>query len=314
MATKKPKTAAKKTTAAKPKTAAAKKTVKAVKKTTAPTVKPVATPVQTETVDSKKEGIFKGFFSKKYEGEEGILTIFKKPTLYGALLGEVLGTMILTLVLFALSLMGIANVALYAFAIIATIVVVYSFSGAHLNPIVTVGMMATRRVSVIRGVLYIIAQIVGAWFGWMIMNAFYLRGGDSAYALPAMAEVAEGNFWLVTLIELLGATIIGFFFARALTYKRSVFTFAAIVAGGLCAAVLIGYVVSAAFVGLSNNFIFNPATALMYQIFPVAGEDFGAIFGGICSALATYVLFPMIGGTLGFYLADFASKLAGEKA
>ena len=166
MATTKPKTAAKKT-AAKPKTAAAKKTVK--------TVKPVATPVETKKVDNKG-GIFKGFFSKKYDKDESILTIFKTPNIYGSALGEIIGVMLLTLVMFSLSLMGIANIAMYAFALIAILVAVYAFSGAQLNPIVTVGMMATRRMSVIRGIVYIVAQIIGAWLGWMIFNAFHLVG------------------------------------------------------------------------------------------------------------------------------------------
>ena len=301
----------------KPKTTTTKKSKSTQKPKTAEKKAPVAKVVEEkkveEKVTAKKESCLKGFFGKKYDTNESILTIFKNPKLYGALLGEVIGSMLLTLVLFALSLMGIANIAMYAIGIIAIVIAVYAFSGANLNPIVTVGMMASRRMSVIRGVLYIIAQIVGAWLGWMIFNAFHLAGGDSAYAIPAMAEVAEGNFWVVTLIELLGASIIAFCFARALSYKRSVFTFAAVVAGGMAVAVVAGYVVSAAFLGLSNNFVFNPAAALMFQIFPTAGESFGEVFGGIASALATYALFPMIGGVIGFYLSDFASKLSGEK-
>ena len=126
--------------------------------------------------------------------------------------------MCLTLLLFSLALMGIANVALYAVGIIAILMAVFALSGANLNPFITVGMMATRRMSVIRGVLYIIAQILGAWLGWLIFNAFHLAGGDTtAYAVPTLATIAEGKWWLVTSIELLGATIVGFFFARALT-------------------------------------------------------------------------------------------------
>ena len=259
------------------------------------------------------EKIFKGFFAKKYEGKESILTIFKNPRFYGSIVGEILGSMFVVLLLFAISMMGIHNIAIYGFALIAVLIAVYAFSGANLNPLVTVGMMATRRMSVIRGIIYIIAQIVGAWLGWMVFNAFYLSGGDTAYAMTQMAEVAEGKFWVVTLIELLGAVIIGFFFARALAYKRSVFTFAAVVTGGMVLAILVGYIISAAFLGLSNNFIFNPAAALMFQIFPTAGESFGEVLGGICSALATYAVFPMLGGVIGFYLSDFASKLSGEK-
>ena len=312
MATKKPKTTTKKSKpVSKPKTAA-KTTVKATAKPVSPKETAEEKKVD-EKITNTNEKIFKGFFAKKYEGKESILNVFKCPKFYGSLVGEVLGTMLVTLLLFAVSMMGIHNIAIYAFALIAIIVAVYAFSGANLNPIVTVGMMATRRVSVIRGVMYIIAQIVGAWFGWMIFNAFYLAGGDTAYAMTTMAEVAEGNFWVVSLIELLGAFIIGFFFARATAYKRSVFTFAAVVTGGVVLAFLAGYIISAAFLILSNNFVMNPAVALMFKIFPTAGESFGEVLLGICSALATYAVFPMAGGVIGFYLSDFAAKLNGEK-
>ena len=309
MANKKPKSskAQNKSKTTKPKTAT--KTVE----------KPVSEAPKTNTVEKKevvtstKKSCFAGFFSKKYEEKESILTIFKNHKFYGALLGELIGTMFITLLLFALSLMGIASVATYSFAIIAIYIAIYAFSGACLNPIVTVGMMATRRISVIRGVMYIIAEIVGAWLGWLIFNSFHLAGGDGAYDITKMAEIGEGKFWVIALVELFGAFVIAFFYARAVKYKRSVFTFAATVAGGMALAVVIGYVVSAAFLGLSNNFIFNPATALMLQIFPASGDDFGQIIGGICQALSAYAILPMIGGVIGFYLSDFTAKLSAEE-
>lgn len=273
---------------------------------------PKVNPMDEKTTDTQGK-LFKGFFSRKYDEDESILTIFKKPKFYGALLGEVVGTALLSLLLFALSLMGLYSMATYSFALIAILIAVYAFSSACLNPIVTVGMMASRRMSVIRGVMYIIAEIVGAWLGWLIFNAFHAAGGESAYDVPTISAIAEGGFWLVTFVELLGAVIISFFFARALKYKRSVFTFGAVAAGGVVLAIIVGYVVSAAFLSLSNNFIFNPAAALMFQIFPTAGEDFGEIMGGVGQALAVYALFPMIGGAIGFYLSDFMARLCGEK-
>ena len=298
MATKKSKSSAK---SAKAKTTKPKTAEKSVKKSEieAPKTNTVEE-TKVTTTTSEKKSCFKGFFAKKYEEKESILTIFKNHKFYGALLGEVIGTMLIALLLFALSLMGIANVAMYAFAIIAILVAVYAFSGACLNPIVTVGIM------------YIIAEILGAWLGWLIFNGFHLAGGETAYDVPAMAAVAEGGFWTVTMVELIGAAVIGFFFARAIEYRRSVFTFAAVVAGGMALAVLIGYVVSAAFLGLNSNFVFNPAVALMMQIFPTAGENFGEILGGICQALSIYALIPMIGGVVGFYLSDFARKLSED--
>jgi len=280
----------------------------------APATKTAVT-TKSEAITSKpeeKKPIFKGFFSKKYEENESVLTIFKNHKFYGALLGEVIGTMLITLLLFALSLMGLSSIATYSFAVIAIFVGVYAFSGACLNPIITVGMMASRRMSVIRGVMYILAEIVGAWLGWLIFNSFQLAGGDSAYAVPAMAEVAEGKFFVVAMIEMIAAIIVAFLYARALKYKKSVFTFAAVVAGAFAFVMVVSYVISAAFLGLNANFIVNPATALMFQIFPTAGANFGEIFGGICQALSIYVLLPAVGGVIGFYISDFLGKLSDE--
>ena len=296
MATKKSKSSSKstKTSSTKSKTAD-----KSVKKTEA---------AKTNTVEKTgaKKSCLSGFFAKKYDEKESILTIFKSHKFYGALLGEVIGTLLLALLFFSLLLMGLPNAATYAFA-------VYAFSGSCLNPLIAVGMMASRRMSVIRGIMYIIAEIIGAWLGWMIFNGFHLTGGETAYDIPAMSALAENGFWPAAMVELIGAIIIAFFFARALKYKRSVFTFGAVVAGGIILAIIIGYVVSAAFLGLNNNFIMNPAIATMLQIFPQSGENFGEILGGICQALSLYAIIPMIGGALGFYLSDFTGKLSDEE-
>ena len=315
MATKKSKSSNKsnKTKSTKPKTANSSTNKAEHKAATTTITEETKTTEVSKPVSSGKKSCFKGFFARKYEEKESILTIFKNHKFYGALLGEVIGTMLIALLLFSLSLMGIANIATYGFAIIAVLVAVYAFSGACLNPIITVGMMASRRMSVIRGVMYIIAEIVGAWIGWLIFNAFHLAGGETAYDIPTIAAIGEGGFWIVAFIELLGAAIIAFFFSRALKYKRSVFTFAAVVAGGMALAVVVGYVVSAAFLGLNNNFIFNPAVAFMLKIFPQSGENFGEILGGICQALSAFAIIPMIGGVIGFYLSDFMSKLSSEE-
>ena len=302
----------------KPKTSSSKSAKTKTTKTAAKTVKnpvPEATKTKPEdkVIASKNESCFKGLFAKKYEEKESILTIFKNHKFYGALLGEILGTAFITMLLFALTLIRIENMAIYTFAVIAVFIAIYSFSGACLNPIVAIGMMASRRMSVIRSIMYIIAEIIGAWIGWLIIDSFHLAGGESAYAMPTMAAVEEGQFPYFAFVELLGAIVIAFFYARALKYKRSVFTFGATVAGGMIIAILIGYIVSAAFLQLNNNFVFNPASALMFKIFPTSGENFGEILGGVCQALSIYALLPMVGGVVGFYLADFTSKLSGEE-
>ena len=193
-----------------------------VKKTTSPakTAAPKAAKTTVvASVSSKSSNPFKGFFARKYDANENILTIFKSPRIIGAILGEIIGTMLLTMILLTL---GIFNPLYLIFGIMVITIGVFALSGANLNPAITVGMMASRRMAPIRGTLYIIAQILGAWFGLLIVNAFKLAGGEGAQDLPALGLTDDKMFWAVTCIELLGAIIIGFCFARALIYKRSV--------------------------------------------------------------------------------------------
>ena len=279
------------------------------KATAAKTAKVVAAPVTSPATSDKP---LKGWFKKKYDASENILTIFTKPQIYGAIIGEIVGTMLLTMVLLTL---GIYQPLYIMFGVIAISAAVFALSGANLNPIVTVGMMATRRMSAIRGVVYLLSQVIGAWLAYLVTSGFLNQAEEGATAeLPVMAEIADGQFWLITMIEFVGAIMIGFFFARAIAYKRSTLTFAAIYGTGICVALLFTIVVSSSFLGLQNNFILNPAAALMYQILPTGGESFGAVFGSVCGALLTYVIFPMIGGVLGFYLADLGARLSGQCA
>jgi hypothetical protein len=173
--------------------------------------------------------------------------------------------------------------------------------------------------SPIRGTLYIIAQLVGAWIGLLIVTQFYTAGGDAAQEMPKMIAPLWGEgeiFGLIAMVELIGAMILGFCFARALLYKRSVFTFGAVVSGGVFLAILIAVVLTGNYLGIQgNSFALNPAIAIMYQALPVGGVDvsFGELLGQIGIALSAYAIIPMIGGTIGFYLSDFASKLSGQK-
>ena len=104
MATKKPKTSAKSTKAktTKPKTAA-KTTVKPVSEA------PKTKTVEKEEVKAKKKSCLSGFFAKKYEEKEGVLTVFKTPKFYGALIGEIIGTLLMTMLIFALTITGISG-------------------------------------------------------------------------------------------------------------------------------------------------------------------------------------------------------------
>lgn len=268
----------------------------------------VATPV-TQTQTASAEPSLKGFFARKCDKNENILTIFKTPRIWGALIGELVGTMLIVMLLLTLG----ANPSYLLFAIVGVYLAVVALSGANLNPLVTVGMMATRRMSAIRGVLYILAQLLGAGIAKAVVSAFLNASGNiDQYTLPAMAEISGETFWTVALVELMGAIIIAFCFARALRFvKKSPLAFAMTVASSITLAVILGIVISN-FFGLQDNFIFNPAAALMYGILPSVADGIGELAAMAGLALAAYVVVPMIGGVIGFYLSDFAGKLAAN--
>lgn len=284
-----------------------------------------------ETTVSKKEGIketkevkqttstketvtatasanpFCGFFARKYDKNENILTIFKTPKIWGALLGEVIGTMLLVMLLLTL---GIQPMYLWM-GLICIYAVIVGVSGANLNPLVTAGMMATRRMSAIRGVLYMLAQLLGAWVGLIVINAFRL-GSGSASELPMMTEITGDTFWAVALVELFCAIVLAFCFARALKYaKKSALAFSWIVTSAIALVIIFATVISQGFFSLSNSFMINPVAALMYQILPTAADNFGELMQLAGLAVAAYVVFPIIGGIIGFYLSDVMTRLAG---
>ena len=274
------------------------------------------------TVAAKANPV-KEFFARKFDASENILTIFKSGKIFGALIGELLGTAAISAIVLTLGL----NPIYVVFAYLGITLAVFKLSGANLNPVITAGMLATRRMSAIRGVLYLIAQVLGAWIAYLVVNAFLQAGiatgnVQSTTALPALATAdsitvaTEGAsyFWAITMIEFIGAIIFAFIFARALAYKRSSFTFAATVAAGMFTAILFALTISMNYLGISQEYtyVLNPATAVVYGLFPSSAEGFDALMQALMPMLVSYVIFPILGGIVGFYASDIAGKLSGE--
>ena len=301
MANQKPKKSGKK--ADKPATQPeAKKEVKEVKETA----------VTKETVTASNENPMKGFFARKCDKNENILTIFKTPKIWGALIGEVIGTMLLVILLLVLSLLGAPQPLILGLAVICIYLAVVGLSGANLNPLITVGMMATRRMSAIRGVLYILAQLLGGWLAMIVINAFRI-GSGSTLNMPVMDALEGETFWGIALIELFGAIVLAFFFARALRFARkSPLAFAMTIASGLVLLDIVAYVISQGFFMVTASYMFNPVAALMHQILPTTADNFGELAQAAGLAVAAYVLVPMVGGVIGFYLSDIATRLSSD--
>ncbi len=321
------KPAAKSKPASKPKTTAAKvdKKAEVVAEKTAAKKKTESKKEEVKVITAPKPSGVKEFFARKFDASENILTIFKDTHIIGAILGEIIGVALITMIVMTLGLM---NPLYFIFGYLVITLLVFRLSGANLNPIVTAGMLATRRMSAIRGVLYLIAQVLGAWLGFMIIKSFFQVGIDSGAldaetaVLPALTPASEltvategySMFWPIVMVEFMGAIIIGFAFARALVYKKSAFTFSAIIAAGVFLALLFAVVICSNFFYTTENlFVMNPAVAFVYGLFPSSAEGFDALMQALLPMLVTYVIFPVLGGIIGFYVSDFASKMAGHE-
>uniref|UniRef100_T1IHJ4 Aquaporin n=1 Tax=Strigamia maritima TaxID=126957 RepID=T1IHJ4_STRMM len=118
-----------------------------------------------------------------------------------ALFAEFIGTLILVLVgcgsCVSWAPEDLVQIAL-AFGLTVAVMIVYigHVSGGHINPAVTVGMLVTGKISVLRGLLYIIVQSLGAIAGAGILKGLTPSGlheaGLGAPGLNKNVEIAQG--------------------------------------------------------------------------------------------------------------------------
>ncbi|KAK9917142.1 hypothetical protein WJX75_001261 [Coccomyxa subellipsoidea] len=92
---------------------------------------------------------------------------------------------------------NVLNIALaFGFSIFVLVYIAASFSGGHINPAVTFGMLVARKISVLRGLLYIVAQVLGACTGAALVRATDYKGwhaaGGGANALSSGVSEAAG--------------------------------------------------------------------------------------------------------------------------
>ena len=143
-------------------------------------------------------------------------SVFKKasnePNYPAIIVAEIIGTFVLTLVAL-LTLQQVA--ALYVGLTVAVLVLaVGAVSGAHLNPAVTFGLWAARRLKTTLVPVYWIAQFVGAILAVLVLGAFSGNG----YALNF------GNFsainWGVLSVEVVGTAVFLFGLIAAISNDK----------------------------------------------------------------------------------------------
>lgn len=196
------------------------------------------------------------------------------------------------------------------FTVVALTLVVGAVSGAHFNPAITLGALATKRIKATRALAYVVAQVLGALLALVVLNAFVTNAGEvsseqamygqSGVSLFSLSELPAGKEWFVVGAEVIGALLFGFAFASA-TRERSRSAAAWIVGGGLFIGLTLSSALSAAVTTIANaangaaplSTVLNPAVAVALQ-----GVSFNLW------PILVYVIAPIVGAVLGFGLRD----------
>jgi aquaporin Z len=87
-----------------------------------------------------------------------------------ALVAELVGTFALTIAVLSINRYGIPFfTAIIAGVTLATLVAMFGYvSGGHFNPAVTFGMLVARKVTLVRALVYISMQMLGATGAWKL--------------------------------------------------------------------------------------------------------------------------------------------------
>src|SRR2546421_12231202 len=99
----------------------------------------------------------------------------------------------------AIGLLGIALAHGLALAVLITVFA--AISGGHLNPAVTIGFLVTRRIAPLLGILYIVAQLVGATLAGLLLRAVFPQAVWQAAQLGTPMLAPGVSFGTGVLVE-----------------------------------------------------------------------------------------------------------------
>jgi len=177
-------------------------------------------------------------------------------------------------------LVGIAFAHGLALALMITIF--GATSGGHINPAVTVGFLVTRRITPLLGLLYIVAQLVGATLAGLLLRAIFPQAIWRAAQLGTPNLAPGVSFGTGVLIE----AILTFFLLLAV-FGTAVDPRAPKIGGfGIGLTVLVDILVGGPLTGAAMNpaRAFGPALAggfwqndLVYWIGPIIGAIIAAL-------------------------------------
>lgn len=221
-----------------------------------------------------------------------------------ALIAEFIGTFIFAAVVVA----GQGQPILALFALAGVVLGVGAISGGYVNPALVIAAWVTRRMTGIRALGYVVAQILGAMLALVVLNAYVnavpAPSADQFTGAPALfkaAAIPEGKEMLILLSEFLGTLIFGFVVANVFREVRDRTTRAWTMGLGIFLGLMVAGS-AAAFLGASA--ILNPAVAISLQAL-----NFTSIW-----PLAIYAVGSVLGAVAGFLLYDLVRTAETDRA
>src|SRR2546426_516440 len=127
----------------------------------------------------------------------------------------------------------------FAFAIFAAVYSVGHISGCHINPAVTIALLATRKIDTQTAASYIAAQIVGAFIG-AGLTLVILSGNDPAkLGLGAVSVNANAGILIGVVAEAIGTAVLVFTVFGSAVDGRAPAGFAGIIIGFIVYGIII---------------------------------------------------------------------------
>lgn len=266
---------------------ATKKTASSAKKSTAKKPAPKTTKTNVTTV----KAVSATKPAKKLSGFR-----LSRAPLLAAGIAEFIGTFLLAAVVLAAQ----GSPLVVGFALVAIVLAVGALSGAHVNPLITVGAWVTRKITGARALVYVVAQVLGAMLALVVLGYFVGQApevsaqaqmyGQTAAELFTAAKLPEGKELAVFAAELTGAIIFGFAVASAMKLKDRLASATAVGLGLFVALMVSSYAASV----ISASTVVNPAVAVALQAI-----NFNSVW-----PFAIYVFGSLLGGIIGFVLND----------
>ncbi|WP_345803829.1 MIP/aquaporin family protein [Methanothrix soehngenii] len=183
----------------------------------------------------------------------------------------------------------------FAIAIAASIYALGRISGAHLNPAVTIALLATRRFSLGDAIPYILAQLVGASVASFLFAASVGMDAVTVGGLGATAPFPGIGYWQAVMVEAIGTFLLMLTIMGVAVDRQAPPGFAGLVIG-----LVVGGIITT--IGNITGSSLNPARTFG----PYLGDY---ILGGnsLWHFFPIYIIGPVVGALIAAFLYDYLS-------